>query len=115
MSFQPLSADRLCGASYWSAQEGKQRKQLLALPAWQALPALRVIGVIGIPGPGGIGGGIIDIIDGKGGIICDPVADPTGIFCLAAAGQGAKITALVMLKMPKVSQEDVFLWCFGKR
>lgn len=46
------------------------------------------MGGIGIPGVMGVdigitgGGGIIDIIEGRGGIICDPIADPIGIFCL---------------------------------
>ena len=53
-------------------------------------PGVMGVAVIGIMG----GGGIIDIIEGKGGVICDPIADPIGIFCLAAAGQGANITAL---------------------
>lgn len=40
-------------------------------------------GVMGVPVIGTMGGGgIIDIIEGKGGIICDPIADPIGIFCL---------------------------------
>lgn len=70
-------------------------------------------GVVGVPVIGTMGGGgIIDIIEGKGGIICDPIADPIGIFCLAVAGQGATIAALVMLKMLKVSQDYVFLLAF---